>query len=209
MPMALKSILSILSAHLPASTVEYCFSLWNQFPFDLKLTKRRSSKVGDFCAPRGKSPMITLNNDLNPYLFLLTYVHEVAHLVVHKKQGSRVEPHGREWKDEFKCLMQPLLSESAFPPEILHELKRHMADPKASSFADTALTNSLRKYDPEHSNSVQLSEIAEGSVFRLQGKYFKKGKLRRTRVVCREMKTKRLYLVPVDSLVGDVQLSLL
>jgi hypothetical protein len=105
--------------------------------------------------------------------------------------------------------MQPLLVESAFPPEILHELKRHMADPKASSFADTALTNTLRRHDPGHSNNVQLSEVAEGSVFNFQGKYFKKGKLRRTRVVCREMKTRRLYLVPADSLVGDVQLSLL
>lgn len=209
MPMAPKSVLSILSTHLPPPTIEYCFSLWSKHPFDLKLTKRRFSKVGDFSAPRGKLPLITLNNDLNPFLFLLTYVHEVAHLFVHKKLGNRVEPHGQEWKSEFRFLMQPLLKESAFPPEILHELHRHMADPKASSFADTALTNSLRKYDPEHINSVQLSEVAEGSVFKLQGKYFKKGKLRRTRVVCREMKTRRLYLVPVDSLVGDVQLSLL
>ena len=116
---------------------------------------------------------------------------------------------GKEWKEEFQLLMEPVMKESAFPPEILHQLQRHMADPKASSFADTALTNSLRKYDPEHANSVQLTEVAEGSVFKLQGKYFKKGKLRRTRVVCREMKTRRLYLVPADSLVGDVQLSLL
>jgi hypothetical protein len=154
-------------------------------------------------------PLITLNNDLNPYLFLVTYVHEVAHLFVHKKSGNRVEPHGVEWKEEFRVLMLPLLKESSFPPEILHELRRHMADPKASSFADTALTNSFRKYDPEHLHSVQLSEVAEGSVFKLQGKYFKKGKLRRTRIVCREMKTRRLYLVPADSLVGEVQLSLL
>ena len=207
--MSPKSIISTLSSHLPEASVDYCVSLWNQHPFELKLTKRRFSKVGDFCASRGKAPLITLNNDLNPYLFLLTYVHEVAHHFVHKKFGSRIEPHGKQWKDEFRELMQPLLKESAFPSEILHELHRHMNDPKASSFADTALTNSLRRYDPEHINSVQLSEVAEGSVFKLQGKYFKKGKLRRTRVVCREMKTRRLYLVPADSLVGDVQLSLL
>jgi hypothetical protein len=207
--MAPNSIISTLRHHLPEPTIDYCLALWAQHPFELKLTKRRFSKVGDFCARSGKSPQITLNNDLNPYHFLLTYVHEVAHLFVHKKFGSRIEPHGREWKNEFRILMQPLLKESAFPTEILHELQRHMAEPKASSFADTALTNSLRKYDPEHINSVQLSEVAEGSVFKLQGKYFKKGKLRRTRVVCREMKTRRLYLVPADSLVGDVQLSLL
>jgi hypothetical protein len=207
--MSPESIFSTLSSRLPGASVAYCFSLWNQHPFDLKLTKRRSSKVGDFSAPRGRLPLITLNNDLNPYLFLVTYVHEVAHLFVHKKSGNRVEPHGVEWKEEFRVLMLPLLKESSFPAEILHELRRHMADPKASSFADTALTNSFRKYDPEHLHSVQLSEVAEGSVFKLQGKYFKKGKLRRTRIVCREMKTRRLYLVPADSLVGDVQLSLL
>ncbi len=207
--MTTKSLISTLSSHLPEATVDYCLSLWSKYPFELKLTKRRFSKVGDFCAQRGKSPLITLNNDLNPYLFLLTYIHEVAHLFAHKKYGSRIAPHGSEWKGEFRSLMVPLLKESSFPPEILHELHRHMTDPKASSFADTALTNSLRRYDPEHVNSVQLSEVAEGSVFKLQGKYFKKGKLRRTRVVCKEMKTKRLYLVPLDSLVGDVQLSLL
>lgn len=209
MLMTPESVLSTLSSRLPEASIEYCLSLWQRYPFELKLTKRRSSKVGDFCAPRGRLPIITLNNDLNPYLFLVTYVHEVAHLFVHKKAGIRIEPHGREWKEEFRILMQPVLKESSFPPEILHELRRHMVDPKASSFADTALTNSFRKYDPEHQNSVQLSEVAEGSVFKLQGKYFKKGKLRRTRVVCREMKTRRLYLVPADSLVGDVQLSLL
>ena len=76
-----KQILEILQAHVPASATEYCFNLWKASPFELKLSKSRQTKVGDFTSRRSKAhPRITLNNDLNPYLFLTTYVHEVAHL---------------------------------------------------------------------------------------------------------------------------------
>jgi len=204
-----EKIRSILEEHLPASTIEYCFLCWRQSPFELKLTKSRQTKVGDFTSRKSAlHPRITLNHDLNPYLFLLTYIHEVAHLHVHLKHGNRVDPHGGEWKRAFQELMGPLLQENAFPAEILHELKRHMNNPKASSFADTSLTKALRLFD-KGLQLVALSDIPEGSIFRLQGKFFKKGLLRRTRVLCKEVKTKRNYLVPIDALVSDVQLSLL
>jgi hypothetical protein len=143
-------------------------------------------------------------------LFLITYVHEVAHLYVHLKHGNRIDPHGDEWKNMFQELMRPLLQESAFPGEILHELHRHMANPKASSFADTSLTKILRTYD-KGEQLITLSDIPEGSIFRIQGRFFRKGKLRRTRYLCQEIKprAKRNYLVPCEALVSDVQLSLL
>ena len=204
-----EKLYSTLQEHVPTTTLGYCFSLWQQSPFELKLTKSRQTKVGDFTSRKSAGhPRITLNHDLNPYLFLLTYIHEVAHLHVFLKHGNRVDPHGDEWKRSFQELMIPVLQESAFPPEILHELRRHMANPKASSFADTELTKALRLFD-KGLQMVSLSDIPEGSIFRLQGRFFKKGLLRRTRVLCKEIKTKRNYLVPIDALVSDVQLSLL
>jgi SprT protein len=203
-------VLTILQVHIPPSALEYCFKLWQQNPFELKLTKSRQTKVGDFTS-RGtkRHPRITLNNDLNPYLFLVTYVHEVAHLHVYLRLGNRVDPHGEEWRTTFTDLMIPLLWESVFPEEILHELRRHMISPKASSFADADLTQAFRRFDKNAHQQALLSEIPEGSIFNFQGRYFKKGKLRRTRVVCLEIKSKRNYLVPADALVSDVQLSLL
>jgi len=202
-------IFSILQSHVPASSLDYCFSLWKQSPFELKITKSRQTKVGDFTSRRTKNhPRITLNNDLNQYLFLLTYVHEVAHLRVYLQFGGRVDPHGEKWKTTFTDLMLPLLWESVFPEEILHELRRHMINPKASSFADTQLTQAFRKFD-KNCSQMMLSEVPEGSIFKLQGRFFKKGKLRRTRVLCRELQSKKDYLVPADALVTDVQLSLL
>jgi SprT protein len=203
-------VLEILQAHVPASAAEYCFNLWKASPFELKLSKSRQTKVGDFTSRRSKShPRITLNNDLNPYLFLTTYVHEVAHLRVFLRYGNRVDPHGEEWKSAFIDLLIPLLWENIFPEEVLHELRRHMVNPKASSFADTKLTEAFRLYDKSKTHAAVLSQLPEGSIFQLQGRYFKKGKLRRTRVLCKELKSKKDYLVPADALVTDVQLSLL
>ena len=92
-------VLEILHAHLPRPSVEYCFDLWKSSPFELKLAKSRQTKVGDFTSKRSKShPRITLNNDLNPYLFLTTYIHEVAHLHVFLRFGHKVDPHGEECK---------------------------------------------------------------------------------------------------------------
>ncbi len=203
-------VLEILQTHVPPSAAEYCFNLWKTSPFELKVSKSRQTKVGDFTSRRSKShPRITLNNDLNPYLFLTTYVHEVAHLRVFLRLGHKVDPHGEEWKTAFTDLLLPLLWETFFPEEILHELRRHMINPKASSFADTKLTEAFRIFDKNKTHAAVLSQLPEGSTFQLQGKYFKKGKLRRTRVLCKELKSKRNYLVPADALVTNVQLSLL
>jgi SprT protein len=204
------SILSLLTHTIPQASLTYAHELWKQSPFELKLTKSRQTKVGDFsCQHPSAHARITLNHDLNPYLFLLTYIHEVAHLRVYLSYGRNAEAHGQQWKTSFQQLLGPLLEESVFPTQILSELQRHMANPKASSFADGALTQALRSFDKNHHLAIVLSSVPEGSIFKLQGKYFKKGKKRRTRVLCQEVKSKRNFLVPVEAQVSDVQLALL
>jgi len=208
--MSPEAVHSILCQHVPQESLSYCFDLWKESPFLLKITKTRQSKVGDFVSRRGDPlQQITLNHDLNPYLFLLTYIHEVAHLRVYLRKGNGVEPHGEEWKNEFKQLMHPILQKTVFPDEILHVLLKHMSNPKASSFADAELTRSLRLFDKNVSQFASLSDLPEGSVFQFQNRYFKKGKLKRTRILCREVNTKRNYLIPAEVLVSNVQLSLL
>ncbi len=204
-----KRIEGILQQHIPASAVAYATLLWAALPFDFKLRKSRLSKVGDFTCRLGKTPQITINRDLHPYLFLMTYVHEVAHLRVHAVRGFKAEAHGAEWKSTFQALMGPLLGMDIFPEPLLAGLKKHMASPKASSFSDSELTQMFRAFDMRQKSAVLLSHIPEGSVFHLHGKWFKKGKLRRTRVLCHEVKTRRQYLVPADAPVSNSQLSLL
>jgi SprT protein len=136
-------------------------------------------------------------------------VHEVAHLHVHKHHGFRAEPHGWEWKKSFQDLLSPLLTIATFPEPVLSCLKEHMTNPKASTYSDSALTKLLRSIDPRVKSVTLLSELPEGSIFDFQGRWFKKGKLKRTRVLCQEIKSKRQYLVPADAPIGSAQLTFL
>ncbi|MBL7873442.1 MAG: transcription elongation protein SprT [Cyclobacteriaceae bacterium] len=198
-----------LQQQLPPASLDYCVQLWEQRPFLFELSKRRASKSGDFTCRHGQAPKITVNKDLPPYEFLITYIHEVAHLHVHQKYGFRAEAHGTAWKKAFQELFAPILRTEIFPVEILSMLQKHMVSPKASTYSDTELTKLLRKYDPRSAKITLLSDIPEGSVFDLNGRWFKKGKLQRTRVLCLEVKSKRQFLVPVDVPVGHAQLSFL
>jgi SprT protein len=133
----------------------------------------------------------------------------VAHLYVFLKYGNWVDPHGDEWKNAFKHLMSPILKDSVFPPEILNLLESHMSNPKASSFADVELTRAFRMFDHNADQHLSLSDIPEGSIFKFQNRFFQKGKLKRTRIVCKEVSSKRNYLIPAEVLVSHVQLSML
>lgn len=199
----------LFEKHVPPQAVFYCLELFEEYQFRFTLRKNRITKVGDFTYRHGHVPRITVNHDLHPYLFLLTYIHEVAHLDVHQKFGHRVDAHGNEWKKAFRTLLDPVLNNEVFPSTLLGALQKHMINPKASSFSDPALTQVLRQYDPKAIRQTILSEIPEGSIFSLNGRWFTKGPLRRTRFECKELKSKRTYLVPADVPVENAQLSLL
>lgn len=197
----------MLAEQVPPASLDYCINLWQQNPFLFHLNKKRLSKSGDFTSRQGEVPRITVNKDLHAFEFLITYVHEVAHHRVHQKHGFRAEAHGEEWKDTFRSLLSPLLVEGIFPGKVLLRLQEHMVNPKASTYSDSELTKLLRSYHPLAAKVTLLSELPEGSLFDLHGRWFKKGKLKRTRVLCLEVKSKRQFLVPADMPVGHAQLS--
>jgi SprT protein len=199
----------ILEDHVPAASVDYCFALWDATRFIFKLRKARLSKVGDFTYRPGQTQQITINQDLHPYLFLTTYIHEVAHLKVHQLHSHRVSAHGTEWKKTFQELMLPMMDSVIYPLPLLKGLKKHMANPKASSFSDSELTALFRLYDEKLTRATLVSHLPEGSIFSFHGRWFKKGITKRTRVLCLEVKTRRQYLVPADAEVGSAQLALL
>jgi hypothetical protein len=194
----LKTPRQILTTHIPPASVEYCLDLLTRYPFKLKLKKSRVTKVGDFCAHHGTSPTITINHDLNPYLFLATFIHEFSHHAVHLVYGHKPKAHGDEWKLAFKTFMQPLMDTPIFPDDLHHALTIHLKDPMASSYSDSHLTQIFRRYDGKEPPII-LKQIQEGVDFTLRGRTFRKGKLRRTRVLCLELKSGRQYLVPVDA----------
>ncbi|MEM9300004.1 MAG: SprT-like domain-containing protein [Bacteroidota bacterium] len=184
----------VFERFLPPTTVDFSLSLWQKHNFTLKIKNKRSTKLGDYrYDPRTSQHTISINNDLNPYAFLITYLHEVAHLITFKKYKRRVLPHGKEWKEAFKNLMRPVVMNDVFPEPLKTSVIKYMRNPKASSCNDHNLTLALSHYDTQPSNS--LHQLAAGELFRLGKRTFKKESLRRTRYVCQEVKTGRKYLI--------------
>ena len=99
----------ILSEYLPEASVAKVLSLLDKYPCHLKIVNKRRTKHGDFKRYADGKIQITINNDLNPYRFLFTLIHEFAHLITFE-EFKRVKPHGQEWKRNFKLLMLPFLN---------------------------------------------------------------------------------------------------
>lgn len=114
-----------LSKYLPEVAIDPVIDLLDQYPCKLKIVNNRRTKHGDFRRlPTGKY-QITINNDLNQYRFLLTLIHELAHLVTFQKYG-RIKPHGIEWKRSFQHLMLPFVNPKIYPLEILPLLANYL-----------------------------------------------------------------------------------
>jgi SprT protein len=200
-------IRSVLGPRLPDAALDVVVQQITGNPCSLKVVNERTSKSGDFRpAHRNNPARITVNGNLNPYAFLITLVHELAHhhvqhdydLVLKKfslRRKSRPMPHGREWKDKFSELMQSYLKDEVFPADILPVLIRYLENPRASSSADHQLSKVLKKYDPPDS-TMRLEELPFDAVFTLHGKrLFQKKEKVRTRFRCICQNTNRIYLV--------------
>jgi SprT protein len=186
---------SILQKYIPEPAVHTIAECIIRLDFKLKIKRARMTKYGDY-RPPGKSlnHRISVNRDLNKYAFLITLLHEMAHLTNWNQHRNKVAPHGQEWKQEFKGLMRPYLNLSLFPSDITQALTRYMENPAASSCSDHTLMRVLKKYDPV-TDSVLLEQLPANATFKTHNnRFFQKGEKRRTRFLCRELQTGREYL---------------
>jgi hypothetical protein len=186
---------SILYKYIPEQAVPTITEWIYQYDFKLRIKKSRTTKYGDYRPPHGGlNHQITINYDMNKYAFLITLVHEIAHLSNWNRHQNRVKPHGSEWKEEFKRLMKGFMHPGIFPEDVIIALRKYMLNPAASSCSDTNLLRTLKKHDL-HKNAMLLEDLAEGSVFSYgSGRLFTKGVQIRKRFRCKEIKTGVIYL---------------
>ena len=183
-----------LAKYIPQAALQSCLTLIKEHHVHLKIVNQRVTRHGDYRILPDGSHKITINAQENSYRFLITLVHEIAHLLAFKTYGRRIKPHGKEWKHTFQRLMLPFIRPAVFPSELLPLLANHFKNPKASSDTDAKLSLALKKYDPPTDNNF-IFEIPFGGVFRLyNGKLFKRGNKRVKRYECIEIATGRVYL---------------
>jgi hypothetical protein len=167
----------------------------------VRLSRPRRSKLGDHRPPgRGRTHhRITVNDDLNPYAFLTTLLHEVAHLTTWEKLRHRVRrypPHGRDWKREFGTILEPFVAAELLPDDIATALATFMRNPAAASCSDRGLVLALAKYDRPDAGRHRVEDLPPGSVFRVEtGQVFRLGPKLRSRYQCFEERSGQEYRV--------------
>lgn len=162
----------------------------------LTITRSRKTVLGDYRnAYADKTHRITVNGNLNKYAFLITLLHELAHLITFIRFGHKVASHGKEWKSQFSDLLAHFVQAELFPNDINIQLKKSMSSPAASSCADDALMRVLRKYDPQKEGFCLVEDLQEGERFKISnGRIFKRLHQQRKRIQAIEITTNKLYL---------------
>jgi hypothetical protein len=188
---------------VPPKSVRLLQCWVDELGLEVNVSKPRKTKLGDFKV-RGNKLIVSVNNNLNKYAFLITFTHELAHAFVFKKHKNSVTPHGDSWKLTFKSMMLNFLTPDYFPKDILKILSNHIITPKASTFSDVELSKVLRNYDT--SNVLTISDLSEGVIFKMDnGKTFQRGIKLRKRFKCVEIKTSKVYLFHPLAEVKSVQ----
>jgi len=188
--------LEALKQYIPLYAAGLTLRYLEKYKVHLTITRDRKSVLGDYRhATVHQTHRISINGNLNQYNFLITLIHELAHLVTFIQFSNRVQPHGPEWKVIYASLLKDFLSKDIFPDDILFALRRSLHNLPASSCSDESLMRILRKYDSGQEGLMLVEQVQEGHLFDAgKGRIFKKGKKLRKRFQCTELQTGKLYL---------------
>jgi len=185
-----------LAAYLPEGSFEPVVAYIHHYKVHLTVTKKRKSVLGDYRhSGMGSNHRITVNGNLNKYEFLITLLHELAHLLTFELYKNRVEPHGKEWKNSYSKLLVDFVQRKIFPPDIEKALQKSIINPAATANGETELLSVLRKYNPNQKEGhLTIEQLADGAIFQTEnGKVFRKNGKRRKRYECVEIKTGLIY----------------
>lgn len=188
--------LEYLRQFIPYAAVPRILEYLHHYKVHLTITRERKTVLGDYRHATGlRTHRISVNGNLNNYAFLITLIHELAHLVTFMEYGNRVQSHGKEWKSRYAFLLSDFLNKQIFPAVIEQALQRSMHDLPASSCADEGLMRVLKQFDKHDNGLVMVEQLHEGQLFDIgEGRIFRKGKKLRKRFQCTEVKTGKVYL---------------
>ncbi|MRG47227.1 hypothetical protein GFS24_19050 [Chitinophaga sp. SYP-B3965] len=188
--------LHALASYLPEGTFEQVIDYITQYKVHLTITRERQSVLGDYRHPyQEKGHRISINGGLNKYAFLLTLLHEIAHLVTFMVYGNRVSAHGKEWKQEYSKILRQFVGKQYLPADVEGAVRESLHNPGASSCADEGLMRVLKRYDRQKENHYLVEQLPLGQLFKTKdGRVFRKGERIRKRYRCEEVPSKKVYL---------------
>lgn len=190
-----RTLRQALTEYIPEKAVEMVHTWFNQHPVILRITRSRSSKLGDFRGSySGSASYISVNHNLNKYSFLITLLHEMAHAEVHFGYKRRMAPHGKAWKDAYRQLAQKYILADIFPENLKFVYLNYLINPQASSTTFVPLVEALREFDADKGGTL-ISSLKPDTIFRFNGgKLFRMGEKLRKRYRCICLDNNRTYL---------------
>ncbi len=185
-----------LAAYLPERCFEPVVQYIHHYKVQLTVTRKRKTVLGDYRNDHtGANHRISINGNLNKYEFLITLLHELAHLLTFEQYKNRVEPHGKEWKNCYSKLLIDFVQKGVFPPDIEQALEKSIINPAATANGETALMKVLKLYNTQNREGYLIVEqLPDGAFFKTDnGRIFQKVARRRKRYECVEVATGRRY----------------
>ncbi len=163
----------------------------------LKVTKERDSKYGDYLpSVKGKPQRITVNGNLDKFSFLITLLHELAHLKAFEIYGKKIKSHGKEWKSEFVKIINDAITNNLFPNEFADIIKEQYVIKKDFSYSSRikiidAINKHLNINIPKRLEDFPVN----ASVLLINGMRVKIIGTKRTRYLCRCINDNKMYYV--------------
>lgn len=188
---------SFLQQFLPEGSYEQVAPFFQTHVIHLTLTNERRSVLGDYRHPMPDAPFhrITVNANLNPYSFLITLLHELAHMFTYLHFQHRAQPHGNEWKTQFRHILIPFLGKKFFPADVEKALYAYLHNPAASTCTDPELFKALYRYDEHKPGYKLVDDVGINQYFETEdGEIFQKIEKFRTRCKCRSVNSGKMYL---------------
>ena len=177
---------------LPSPLVEKVKNLYRIQGLVLIVSKPRKTKLGDCRVKSGGSGIITINSGMTPLQTFMTMIHELAHYRQFTRHGwkGKLEPHGAEWKSEYKKLMDEFFGFGYFDPETEKNIMSHMENPTARSCADTTLVKTLNP------GETIVSDLSIGTMFFCDFKLYTVVQKLRKNYKCRCVATGDMFIFP-------------
>ena len=187
---------SLLEQFLPRGAYEQIAPFFQSHTVHLTLTHERKSVLGDYRHPVPDAPYhrISINANLNPYSFLITLLHELAHMYTFVHFEHKAPPHGKEWKTQFRHILIPFMGKRFFPGDVEKALHAYLHNPAASTCTDAQLYKSLYRYDEHKPGFKLVDDIGLNQYFETEdGQVYQKLEKLRTRTRRQNLMSGKVY----------------
>lgn len=191
------SFIKNLTTYIGEDVAIYIEKFTRGLTLKLKVTKERDSKYGDYLPSiNGKPQRITVNGNLDKFSFLITLLHELAHLKAYENFGRKIKAHGKEWKLEFIKIIDDALNNNLFPVEIAKIIKLQYVIKKDLTYESRIIIDDSINTFLNISTPIRLEDFPINSLVSLiNGMRIKVVEIKRTRYLCKCLNNNKMYYI--------------